>query len=283
MPDDLMRVANLIVTYTNPKLTERLINRLGHEHFDYYIHVDKKIDIEAYRYLARMPNVFLVKKRIDVRWAGYNTVKAIFSCINEVLESGRVYNYFNLLSGQDYPLKPPAYIIDFLTRNEGKQFIEYEDIETDWLEAMIRLKKYDFANFGIPFKHTLQKLVNFVLPERKLPMGLKPYGKGMFWILTPSRAKYVYDQVNQNKQLARFFKYTWGGDEIIFQTLLLNSPYRDECVNDDCRYIDWSAGGGHPKVLALEDFEQLKTSSDLFGRKFLPNGEGEIFDRLDQL
>lgn len=278
-----MKVANLIVTYTNPRLTERLIERLGHEHFDYYIHVDKKKDIETYRYLTKYPNVFLVSKRIDVRWAGFNTTRAVFSCVKEALESGKKYDYFNLLSGQDYPIKSSAYIVDYLRSNYGKQYIEYSDIDKDWIEAKIRLRQYDFANFNIPGKHLMQRIVNAVLPDRKIPFGMKPYGKSMFWMLTPDKAEYVLRKVENSRKLWRFFTFTWGGDEIVFQTLLLNSPYKNEIVNDDCRYIDWSAGGGHPKTLGLEDYDALKNSADLFGRKFIPDGEGEIFDLLDQL
>jgi hypothetical protein len=278
-----MKVANLIVTYTNPGLTERMIKRLGHEHFDYYIHVDKKKDIEAYRYLTQYPNVYLVLGRIDVRWAGFNTTRAVFSCVKDALNSGRTYDYFNLLSGQDYPIKSPAYIIEFLKSNYGKQYIEYSDIDRDWIEAKVRLKQYDFANFNIPGKHLLQRIVNTILPDRKVPFGMKPYGKGMFWMLTPDKAEYVLKKVEGSRKLWRYFTFTWGGDEIVFQTLLLNSPFKNDIVNDDCRYIDWSAGGGHPKNLGMEDYESLKQSDDLFGRKFAPEGKGEIFDLLDKL
>ncbi|WP_462264841.1 beta-1,6-N-acetylglucosaminyltransferase [Mucilaginibacter sp.] len=279
-----MKVANLIITYTNPQLTERMINRLGCEYFDYYIHVDKKKNIEDYRHLTKYPNVFLVKKRIDVRWAGYNTTRAVFSCVKEALASGREYQYLNLLSGQDYPIKPPERIIAFLKENLGKQYIEYSDINEDWVEAQIRLRRYDLANFNIPGKHLLQRIVNKLLPDRKVPFGMKPYGRGMFWMLTPERAAYVVNYVESSKKLSRFFAFTWGGDEIVFQTLLLNSPYKNEVVNNDYRYIDWSeAGSGHPKTLGFEDFEKMKNSTDLFGRKFIADGEGELFDALDAL
>lgn len=276
-----MKVANLIVTYTNPRLTERLIKRLGSEYFDYYIHVDKKKDIEAYRCLTKYPNVFLVKERIDVRWAGYNTTRAVFSCVKEALASGRKYHYLNLLSGQDYPIKPTEEIVRFFRESNNKQYIEYSDINEDWVEAKIRLRQYDLANFNIPGKHLLQRIINKILPDRKVPFGMKPYGRGMFWMLTPERAAYVVQRVEGSEELSRFFTFTWGGDEIVFQTLLLNSPYKDEVVNNDYRYIDWSAGGGHPKTLGIEDFERIKGSDDLFGRKFVADGEGELFDCLD--
>ncbi len=279
-----MKVANLVVTYTDPRLTERMIKRLGTEHFDYYLHIDKKKDIEQYRYLTQYPNVFLVKERIDVRWAGFSTTRAILSCIKDVLASGRTYDYFNLLSGQDYPLKSAGQILDFLNKHQGKQFIEYWDINTEWTEAAMRLKKYYLGDMNFKGKHMVQKLVNALLPHRKIPYNLKPYGKGMFWTLTPDCATYVLNKLENDKKLNHFFAFTWAGEEIAFQTILCNSEYSSQLVNDDCRYIDWSAGGLHPKSLDVEDFEKLKTSTnDLFGRKFKPAGEGEIFDMLDQL
>jgi len=278
-----MKVANLIITYTNPRLTERMIKRLGDAHFDHYIHVDKKKDIEQYRHLAQYPNVFFVKERIDVRWAGYNTTKAIFSCIQEVLNSGKQYDYLNLLSGQDYPLKSSGYMLSFLEQHKGKQFIEFLDITTEWTEAAMRLKKYYLGNLSFKGKHFAQKIINAVLPYRKIPYNLKPYGKGMFWTLTPDCAAYVLNKIKTDRKLLNFFAYTWAGEEIMFQTLLCSSPYKDQLVNDDYRYIDWSGGGLHPKSLNIEDFEKLKSSADLFGRKFTADGEGEIFDRLDEL
>lgn len=278
-----MKVANLIITYTNPRLTERMIQRLGYEHFDHYIHVDKKMDMDKYKHLAQYPNVFFVNERINVRWAGYSTIKAVFNTIKAVIASGKQYTYLNLLSGQDYPLKSPQYILDFLTQNQGKQFIEFLDINTEWTEAAMRLKKYYLGNLNFRGKHFLQKIVNAVLPYRNIPYNMRPYGKGMFWTLTPDCAAYVVNKVENDKKILNFFTYTWAGEEIIFQTILCSSEYKDHLVNNDYRYIDWSAGGLHPKMLTIDDYDELKNSADLFGRKFIPEGEGEIFDLLDKL
>src|SRR5690554_5552348 len=100
-----MRTAHLILTYTSPEQTERMIRKMQHPDFDFYIHLDKKIDIKTHLYLSNIENVFFIKNRIDVRWAGYNTVKAVFNSIQEICDKRISYNFINLLSGQDYPLK----------------------------------------------------------------------------------------------------------------------------------------------------------------------------------
>lgn len=278
-----MKVAHLILTYTNPKLTERLIKRLSHPSFDFYIHVDKKFNIKPYLYLQQYPNVFLIHNREDVRWAGYNTIKATFKCIKEIAATEIKYDYINFISGQDYPLKSPEYMLNFFEQNRGKEFIEYESIEDKWLEALPRITRYHFVNFTFRGKYRTEKLVNFFAPKRKIPENLKPYGKSMFWMLTPECAKYVVHYVESKPQVERFFLFTWGSDEFVFQTILMNSEYADRLVNNDYRYIDWSSGGTHPKTLNIQDFTALKNTDDLFARKFGQDANSKLLDMLDQL
>ena len=52
-----MRIAHLIITYTNPVQTERMIRRMQHPDFDFYIHLDKKVDIGPHLFLANIPQV----------------------------------------------------------------------------------------------------------------------------------------------------------------------------------------------------------------------------------
>lgn len=278
-----MRIAHLILTYTNPQLTERLICSITHTQFDFYIHVDKKFSIDPYLYLAKYPNVYFIKDREDVRWAGYNTIKATFKCIKEIVATGIKYEYINFMSGQDYPIKSADYMLDFFERNKGKQFIEYQSIERQWVEAQPRITKYHFTNFTFKGRHRIEWLVNLLTPKRKLPNNLDPYGKAMFWMMNPERAMYVVNFVESNPQLERFFLFTWGSDEFVFQTVLMNSPYKDELVNNDYRYIDWSAGGSHPKVLDMTDLERLRNTDDLFARKVNAEKSGKLLDALDKI
>lgn len=278
-----MKVAHLILTYTPPELSERLIKRLSNPQFHFYIHVDKKTNIKPYLYLRQFPNVFFINDREDVRWAGYNTIKATFRCIKEIVATGLNYDYINFISGQDYPVKSAEYMINFFENNKGKQFIEYESIEDEWIEALPRITRYHFANTNFRGKYRLENLINFFLPKRKLPDNLKPYGKAMFWMLTSDCAKYVVNYVEHNSQLERFFHFTWGSDEFVFQTVLMNSVYKDQLVNNDYRYIDWSGGGSHPKILNADDYEAIKNTDDLFARKFDHTTDYKLLDKLDQL
>lgn len=56
-------------------------------------------------------------------------------------------------------------------------------------------------------------------------------------------------------------------DESFFQTLVMNSPYKDK-REDYLHYVDWSEEKTSPKILTIEDIEELKHSDKLMARKF---------------
>jgi hypothetical protein len=277
-----MKFAILIITYTSAVQTQRLIESLNHGQFDFYIHLDKKIDLETHRGLFNIPNVYFIKHRIDIKWAGFTTVEAALSGIRQIVASGRKYGFINLITGQDYPLKPAGYIADFLGKNIGKEFMLYEDF-TEWTEANARVEKYHFTDFNFKFKYAAEQVINFIAPKRKLPVGLTLHGKETFWTLSPECAGYVVNYLDANPRLRRFLRFTWGSDEFIFQSVIMASPFKDRVVNNHYRYIVWPPKASRPKVLVTEDFENIMASDCLFGRKFDINKDKNILDLLDNV
>ena len=81
-------------------------------------------------------------------------------------------------------------------------------------------------------------------------------------------ASYVAEFMNSNKKLRRFVRFTWGPDEFVIPTLVMNSKFRQTVVNDNFYYIDWSEGGANPKTLTVEDYAKMKHSGKLLARKF---------------
>lgn len=283
-----MRTAHLIITYTEPKQTERMILKMTHPDFDFFIHVDKKIDIKPYLYLGELQNVYFIQNRIDVRWAGFNTVKALFNGIREICHTGNNYNFINVLSGQDYPLKSANQLSSFFKKNTGKEFIAYRDILNDWTSAQSRYKKFHLTNFrfngqALFGQHSLERLINFLFKSRNIPYKYHPYGESMFWMLSPETALYVANKVENDKKLKCFFYYTWASDEFLFQTIIMNSEYKHKVINNNYRYIDWSEQKANPKILNVNDFEKLKYSSKLFARKFDVSEDEVILNMIDNI
>lgn len=57
--------------------------------------------------------------------------------------------------------------------------------------------------------------------------------------------------------------------------------YYDKYGNTtDLRYVDWSEGEDHPKILDESDYEKIMTSGKLFARKFDEEKSRIIIEKL---
>src|SRR5215467_7808776 len=126
-----MRVACLIMAHKDPLQIERLLKKFDHPSFDFYIHLDKKINKKRFSFLENLNRVHFIEKRVKVRWASFSFVKAILSSFQEVFDTGIKYDFVSVMSGQDYPIKPISSIHSILERNIGKNFICYEE-QGEW-------------------------------------------------------------------------------------------------------------------------------------------------------
>ncbi len=279
-----MRVAHLIMAHKNPSQLLRLIKKLEHPEADFFIHIDKKVDITYFHELSDLPQVNFIKNRTLVNWGGYSTTNAILTSVKEVLDLDENYDFINLLSGQDYPLRNTQIIHDHLAKNTGKNFISYDE-ESIWLlEAKERYKKYHFTDFNFKGKHFIEKIVNWITPNRTFPLKMKIYGgaKGTWWTITPECASYVCQSVNSSKKLHAFLKFCWGSDEFLISTLIMNSPFKNSTINDNFRYIFFPPKSARPKNLLIGDFEQLISSEMLFARKFETDVDIKILAEIDR-
>ncbi len=279
-----VKLAHLILTHANPEHLLRLVNALHHPDAHFYIHLDKKTDIADYLPIANIPNVFFIKHRIKVYWGGYSIVQATVNSFEEILNAPHAYAYINLLSGQDYPIKSPEYIHRFLAKNPGKIFMHFLSLTDEWHEAIPRITQYHLANYNLPMgTYSIERVINHLLPVRKLPEGIVAVGRSQWFTATPESIRYMVNYINEKPWISRFFKLTWAPDEIIFQTILYNSPFREQMVNDNLLYVDWSAGGASPKTLNMNDAEALRDSDKLFARKFNVNTDQKILNYLDKI
>jgi Core-2/I-Branching enzyme len=277
-----MKIAHLIAVHKNPLQVKRLVDQLLTKDCDIYIHIDKKIDIDSFKAVLSDQRVYFISNRIAVNWGGYSQVKATIVSIKQILENRQTYDYINFISGQDYPIKPLDQFYDYLQLNIGNEYLEYIHAEEKVEETRLRIYKYNFNDFNFKGKYVLQKILNKILPDRKFPiLEYKMVVKSNWFTITPECAKYVLDFLDQNPKVVSFFKYGWGVDEFVFQTITYNSYLKDRIVNNNLRYIDWSAQLPSPKTLDHSDIEKLSTSDKFFARKFDVNVDSKILDMLD--
>ncbi|MBS1564096.1 MAG: hypothetical protein JST39_06890 [Bacteroidetes bacterium] len=278
-----MRIAHLVITYTNPQQTARMIRSMQHPDFDFYIHVDKKLDIAPHLFLAEIPHVYLIRDRVDVIWGGYNTIEAELRSVQEIFDTGREYDYIHLMSGQDYPIKPARQIYDFFEQNRGKEFLEFEHFDHWDADAYTRIQKYHFTNYKFPGRYSIQWLMNRLLPQRVSPVALEYFGSSMFWALTPACLRYIIAFLRTNNRFRRFIRLTWGSDEFLFQTLVLNSHFQKSVVNSNLLYLDRPLGAAHPNIISDRHLPILKATPALFTRKVDMAMEPGILDSIDEL
>jgi hypothetical protein len=275
-----VKIAHLILAHSRPEMLERLTKRLQHPDADIYIQLDKKSDITAFQHIE---GVHFVPDRVDTGWCEYSTIEAEIAGFNYILNSGIDHTHINLLSGQDYPLKPIEEFHQLLFKNRDKTFIHSLSIsDNEWLDGKARFVKYHLGDYGFKGRFLLQKLANALLPPRKLPYGMKPYGRSQWLTITPECARYAIRHINDRPRLKKFFRMTWAVDEVFFQTILENSPLKDKLFNDNLRYIE-SFGANRPVVFTMAHADILERSGKYFARKFDTNEDTAIFDHLDKL
>jgi hypothetical protein len=278
-----MKIAHLILAHTAPEQLYRLVKRLAHQDAFFFIHVDLKADVTQFASLLQVDKVTFVKERINVKWGAYSIVQATLNGFKTILCSGQAFDYINLLSGVDYPIRSTPEIHKFLSAHTGKNFMHALLINDEWQEAITRLTEYHFTHYTFPAQYKLQKIINRILPARKMPHNLIPVGRSQWFTITGDAMEYLADYLDKHKEVVRFFKLTWAPDEIIFQTLLYNSPFQKSMVNDNLCYVDWSAGTPSPRILSMEDKDALQASGKFFARKFDMKLQPGILDYLDAI
>jgi hypothetical protein len=276
-----MKIAHLILAHSEPLQLSRLIDRLEHKDASFFIHIDAKADIETFKDVLQKPKVNAVPNRVVVNWGAYSIVQATINGFKSIIEADSDFDVINLLSGSDYPLKSSDEIADFFSDHDGQNFMEFLSVQNEWQEAIPRLTEYHLTNFTFPGKYFVQKWLNRVTPPRKMPNGLIPVGRSQWMSLTSDAVRYILDYLQKKPEVTQFFRLTWAPDEIIFQTILYNSPFRAQLVNDNLRYIEWEDGKASPKTLTLEDLPRLMECGKLFARKFDLQKYPEILDQLD--
>jgi hypothetical protein len=280
----LMRLAYLILAHRLPSQLRILIDLCQHPDVDFYIHVDKKTGLSEFREMLPVSNVFFIQNRVSCKWGTFSLVEATINGLKEIQEKGG-YDYVNFISGQDLPLVTAEDFMQFLEKNNGKEFISckpFNHLDPWWKKNEGRFLKYNFQNWTIPGKYRLQFLFNRLMPPRIMPDNLTLAGESQWFCITSALADYLLYFIRTHPQFIRYFKYVWGADEFIFSTIAYNSAFRP-AVAGNLHYIDWRGpSDGHPKTLELCDVSHALASGKQFARKFDLKSSPEAIAALQQ-
>ncbi len=273
-----MRIAYVILAHQLPEQLARLVRALDTPNALFCVHINSAVDQAVYdaahAALAELDNVVFLRRH-RLHWGSFGHVRATVEGLDELDRRSADVDYVALLTGQDYPIKPPATIERTLAQSGGRSFMAYDRLPGGLADGIERIRYWHWRQIGVPRGWHLK----LRLP-RRFPDGLVPYGGSAYWWLTREAVEYIRRFFAERPDVYRFFRHVDVPDESIFQTVLLNSPLSDRVVNDELRHVDWTRQP-LPAIFGVDDFETLKRSPKLVARKFDTRVDARILDLID--
>lgn len=290
-----MNICYGIITHKNSNILRNTINLLYRDN-DIILHVDKKVDKAIFGEYKSVADI--MDNSVNVQWGTYSQIESTLNIIKNAMKYN--FDYLCIISGDDMPLKSSTMIKEFFERNKGKEFI---GIDTGINYNSIKNRvKYEHKGYHYKKnKNILEKVVAKVQKELSLQKKnnkfelLPKLYKGPNWFCVSHEfCIYLLDYIENNKWYEDAFKKSLCGDEVFFQTIIMNSKFKNRIyrlneVDDNhmaLRYIDWKTGPEYPRLLDENDFEKIKedkNSDCIFARKFNENLDINKFNNIFNL
>ncbi|MBV8098319.1 MAG: hypothetical protein JOZ31_04095 [Verrucomicrobia bacterium] len=276
-----MKIAYLILAHNNPGRLARFIRALATQNNTIFIHIDKKADIRPFLKI-RAENIHVTPKRVPVYWGDFSTTEAILLLINAAMAMPELYDYLVLISGSDYPVRTPAQQEAYFLKNRGSEFINMVMMPSkaaskslSWLTDY-RPRPGLKGKLSAQLRRVLAKagIISRGRDYKTYFGGLTPYAGSTWWALTHDACAYIQNFVARHPRMMKFYANTTLSDEMVFQTILGNSYFKDK-VRGNLTYTDWSLGGPHPSNIEMRHVDRIRsekilTADDVYGR-------GELF------
>ena len=272
-----MKHAYLILAHNEPELLSLLVERLDDVRNDIYIHFDRKLSILP-DIKTQHAGLYILKDRVDVRWADVSMLEAEYKLFHAVVDSGSQYSHHHLISGVDLPLKNQDYIHSFFAQHQGKEFVglhqrpmnRHADRALHYWHPFTR----SFRGSGCVF--AIKRILRYLVIQTQVLLGIRrnttiPFHKGGQWVsITRELIDYLLEQEDRAFTI---FSRTFGADEYFVPTLIWDTPFMERLFDatDESRgamrYIGWRADGQLIDFTS-QDLPALQQTEYLFARKF---------------
>lgn len=295
-----MSLAHLILAHKNPAQAARLFRALWHPEDVIVLHADRSAPGELhdlFRDLARQHSNVVVLPSRRILWGGAVMAEVQIAAAAAALARDARWTHFFTLSGQDFPIQPRAAIIARMATAPEASWVSWFDplVEPHWKNARARLERYylewPWLNrlLRVPglgrrlgallgWKNRLPQLPGF---RRRWP-DFRYFGGSNHVVLSRAACHHLVADPRA-RAITRWLRHSAHANEIIFQSVLLNSPFADRIINDNLRWIDFPRPDSpNPRTLVAADFDRLVASPKLFARKFDDTVDAEILDRLER-
>ncbi len=270
----LIRIAYFIMIHHKPDTFKAMFEKIYTRDQFYLIHIDRKakeeFTEEIQQYLVHFPNVYILES-MNIVAGGFSMIQAELNAMEYLLNVTAEWDYFINLSGEDYPLKSQNIIRRFLTINTGRNYIFYYDQKYYRPDTLRRIQ-----NHFTELTHKISSLIY----KRAFMEGVIPYIGGKWFIFTRETCAFLIN----NKRVMDFEDYylhTLLPAESFFQTVLMNTVFKDIIVNDDKR-ASVEKNLFNKNQYQVQTIESLKTSNQLFIRKVNNNTHQNIMKYIDE-
>ena len=276
--DTMGKNAFIITAYTDLDVLCDLV-LIYSKYVNCYIHIDKKTDVpkNILMKLTSIPNVCVIHK-YKINWGSYLHFMEIIDLLKLALVDG--CSYFSIISANTVPIKSLSYVVNFFTLHNDKLFLGYveNDEKTLYSHFEMRYEAFFFQFLynlrGNKISRCIAKFYEkyLTIPQRmfhlrkKFRINLK-YKGYIYCHLNVGAVEYVFKFINKNSDYIDFIKYCYVGEEFFFQNILLNSPYKNNIINDTLIYDIWNPKRGFPAILTENDLPSIINSNKLFARK----------------
>ncbi len=284
-----MDLAFLILVHKNPGQVQRLVDYLLANACTVYMHVDRKHASVYSGFIEKNKNRknLQIFQRYRLHWGSFNQIRATFYLLKLAVQAKR-HDFISLISGQDIPIKPIGTLREYLSRHRGRSFLSHKTLPAaDWglNGGTDRVTLFWFSHYPPGLGFIFWRLANLIHIFQaktgwKRDLGLPLYGGPNWFTLNAEAAAYASRYVKTHPVFFNKFWFTRLADEIIMQTILMNSKHKDNIENTDLRYVDWAHGPEYPRTMRAEDEERLFSSDRFIARKFDEQVDATIIDKV---
>ncbi|MFB6466864.1 beta-1,6-N-acetylglucosaminyltransferase [Cytobacillus sp. Hz8] len=275
-----IKTAYILQIHKNPHQVNQFIKQLiSTEQADIFVHIDKNNDVNVKDAIIKDPHVYVLKQSISCEWGDISQIDTTLLLLREVIATKHSYDFVCLRSGQDLLVKEG--FMDFLRKNTQHIYMTINKMEKKHLDSMlinwpkITRGRYDSIHPIRVYRTIIRGLFRLgirVSPNvNQWPKNFSFY-TGSQWFTIPFEvAKYIIQFIDDNSWFYQFFKNTLVPDQWFFQTLIMNSPYYKNVVNNNLMYLDWGdtiSTRNSPKIITMRDVEKVEKSNQYFARKF---------------
>ena len=312
--------AVMIMCHKNIEQVMRLIRLCSSPETRIILHIDSKYALNAQQLadLEQMEDVFLTDERFSGVLDTRSLVDIAMCMVQKAKDvenlQGIHFDYYMLLSGQDYLIKPISYINDALRQAYPEPLIDCTPhAKGNWVFYKFRFAPsvYAMSNWMEAYRSPLCKpvllcarilrkllytalsLLHMTDYDRFTQQGVSLYGGSAWWILPDVVIDYICSEFETNRPFVDRLLNTLTPEETFFQIMSMRSPLKDrihinppDMVAQHCKTWAYFSDVdkpfmGHPYIFTVNEYDRLMSSDFWIARKFDSNVDSEILDMLD--